>query len=100
MNESATLREIVNEPRERAMYEQMEQIKRQLETLTIVLHELREAQRRFGRRSLGENQDIPISSDRPNRGKQNLAMRNQLHKEQNSKVGSQLHGEQNHRTEI
>ena len=40
-----TLREIANEARERAMHEQIEQMEKQIETLTTILHELRNEQR-------------------------------------------------------
>lgn len=44
INDSVILREIANEARDRAMHERMEQTeqtKRQMETLTSILHELR-----------------------------------------------------------
>lgn len=40
-----TMREITNEARERAMHEWMERIEKQMETLTTILHELRNEQR-------------------------------------------------------
>ena len=45
LNESVTLREIANEVREKAMYEWMEQMEKQMETLTTILHELRSERR-------------------------------------------------------
>lgn len=41
INESAILQDIANEARDRAMHEQMEGTERQMETLTAILHELR-----------------------------------------------------------
>lgn len=41
INDSVILREIANEVRDRAMHERMEQTERQMETLTSILHELR-----------------------------------------------------------
>lgn len=41
INESIILWEIANEARDRAMYERMERTERQIETLTAILHELR-----------------------------------------------------------
>lgn len=41
INDSVILREIANEVRDRAMHERMEQMERQMETLTSILHELR-----------------------------------------------------------
>lgn len=41
INDSVILREIANEARDRAMHERMEQTERQMETLTSILHELR-----------------------------------------------------------
>ena len=40
LNESVTLREISNEMREKAMYEWMERMEKQMETLTTILHKL------------------------------------------------------------
>lgn len=48
LNDSITLREITNEAWERAMYKWMKRIERQIETLTTILHELRNEQRRAG----------------------------------------------------
>ncbi|KAK9187354.1 hypothetical protein WN944_018748 [Citrus x changshan-huyou] len=45
LNESVTLREIANEAREKVMYERMEQMEKQMETLTTILHELRNERR-------------------------------------------------------
>lgn len=73
----------------------MKQIERYIGTLTTILRELREGQRSFGRRNLGENQDISKSSNRPNRGEKNLVMRNQLYAQQNPGVKSQYRGKQN-----
>ena len=39
------MREIVNEAREKAMYERMERMEKQMETLTTILHEMRSEQR-------------------------------------------------------
>ena len=41
LNEAVTLREIANEAREKVMYERIERIEKQMETLTTILHELR-----------------------------------------------------------
>ena len=45
LNEFVTLRDIANEAREKAMYERMERMEKhmekQMETLTTILHELR-----------------------------------------------------------
>ena len=38
--ETITLREIVNEARERVMQDQMEQMEKKMKTLTTILHEL------------------------------------------------------------
>ena len=45
LNESVTLREMTNEAREKVMYERMERMKKHMETLTTILHELRNEQR-------------------------------------------------------
>lgn len=45
-SETITLREIANEARERMMQERMEQMEKQIETLTTILHELRDERRR------------------------------------------------------
>ena len=45
LNKSVTLREIANEAREKAMYERMERMEKQMETLTTILHELRSERR-------------------------------------------------------
>lgn len=47
-----TLCEIANEARKRAMHEWMERMERQMKTLTVILHELRDGQRWFGGRGL------------------------------------------------
>ncbi|KAK9180622.1 hypothetical protein WN944_023755 [Citrus x changshan-huyou] len=44
--ETITLREIANEARERMMQERMERMEKQMETLTAILHELRDERRR------------------------------------------------------
>ena len=44
--ETITLREIANEARERMIQERMEQMEKQMETLTAILHELRDERRR------------------------------------------------------
>ena len=44
--ETITLREIANEARERMMQDRMEQMETQMETLTAILHELRDERRR------------------------------------------------------
>lgn len=41
INDFVILREIANEAMDRAMHERMEQTERQMETLTSILHELR-----------------------------------------------------------
>lgn len=80
------------------MYEPMERIERQIETLTTILHEWRERQRGFGRRNKRENQDVPESSDRLDHGEQNLAVMNKSNIEQKPKVESLSRGEQNYGT--
>ena len=45
LNESVTLREIANEAREKAMYDRMERMEKQMETLTTILHEMRSERR-------------------------------------------------------
>ena len=45
LNESVTLREIANETREKTMYDRMERMEKQMETLTTILHELRSERR-------------------------------------------------------
>ena len=45
LNESVTLREIANKAREKAMYERMERMKKQMETLTTILHKMRSERR-------------------------------------------------------
>ena len=44
--ETITLREIANEARERMMQDQLERMEKQMETLTAILHELRDERRR------------------------------------------------------
>ena len=44
-NESVTLREIAIEAHEKAMYDRMERMEKQMETLTTILHELRSERR-------------------------------------------------------
>ena len=46
IDETITLREIVNEARETMMQERIEQMEKQMETLTTILHELRDERRR------------------------------------------------------
>ncbi|XP_052292054.1 uncharacterized protein LOC127900839 [Citrus sinensis] len=41
LNDSVTLREIVSEAREKVMFDRMERMEKQMETLTTILHELR-----------------------------------------------------------
>ena len=41
LNDSVTLREITSEAREKAMFDRMERMEKQMETLTTILHELR-----------------------------------------------------------
>ena len=38
LNESVTLREIANEAREKTMYDRMERMEKQIESLTTILH--------------------------------------------------------------
>ena len=45
LNDSVTLREIASEAREKAMFDQMERMEKQMETLTTILHELRSERR-------------------------------------------------------
>lgn len=49
MNETVTLREIANKARDRAVSERLERMERQMETLTTVLHELQDVQKRLTR---------------------------------------------------
>ena len=44
--ETITLREIANEARERVMQDRMERMEKQMETLTTILHELKDERRR------------------------------------------------------
>ena len=44
--ETITLREITNEARERMMQDRLEGMEKQMETLTVILHELRDERRR------------------------------------------------------
>jgi len=45
LNDSVTLREIVSEAREKVMFDRMERMEKQMETLTTILHELRSERR-------------------------------------------------------
>ncbi|XP_006448346.2 uncharacterized protein LOC18051093, partial [Citrus clementina] len=45
LNKSVTLKEIANEVREKTMYERIERMEKQMETLTTILHELRSERR-------------------------------------------------------
>lgn len=45
LSDSITLMEIANEARERAMDERIERMEKQMETLTAILHKLRNEQR-------------------------------------------------------
>ena len=45
LNDSVTLREIASEAREKAMFDRMERMEKQMETLTTILHELRSDRR-------------------------------------------------------
>ena len=45
LNDSVTLREIASEAREKAMFDRMERMEKQMETLTTILHELRSERR-------------------------------------------------------
>ena len=38
LNDSVTLREIASEAREKAMFDRMERMEKQMETLTTILH--------------------------------------------------------------
>lgn len=59
LSESVTLKEIANEAREKAMHEQMEQMEKQIETLTIILHELRNEQRGIHVRGMRSDEITP-----------------------------------------
>ena len=41
LNDSVTLREITSETREKVMFDRMERMEKQMETLITILHELR-----------------------------------------------------------
>ena len=45
LNDSVTLREIASEAREKAMFDRVERMEKQMETLTTILHELRSERR-------------------------------------------------------
>ncbi|XP_052287276.1 uncharacterized protein LOC127898826 [Citrus sinensis] len=45
LNDSVTLREVISEAREKVMFDRMERMKKQMETLTTILHELRNERR-------------------------------------------------------
>ena len=45
LNDSVTLREIASEAWEKAMFDRMERMEKQMETLTTILHELRSERR-------------------------------------------------------
>ena len=45
LNDSVTLREIVSEAQEKVMFDRMERMEKQMETLTTILHELRSERR-------------------------------------------------------
>ena len=45
LNDSVTLREVISEAREKVMFDRMERMEKQMETLTTILHELRNERR-------------------------------------------------------
>ena len=63
LNESVTLREITNESREKAMYERME---KQMDTLTTILHELRNKRRGIQEEEVRSGGMTPGHVDRRN----------------------------------
>lgn len=52
LSDSITLMEIANEARERAMHERIERMEKQIETLTAILHKLRNEQKGIPSRNM------------------------------------------------
>lgn len=75
INESVTLREIVNEARERAMHERMERMEKKIETLTIILHKLRNEQRGTHGEMMRSDGVTPGHVNRKNNGEGTTLMR-------------------------
>ena len=65
--ETITLREIVNEARERIMQDRMEQMEKQMETLTTILHELRDERRREYETTVARDESVAEPSLRKRR---------------------------------
>ena len=94
LNEYVTLREIANEAREKAMYEWMEQMEKHMETLTTILHELRNERRGIQEEMMRSGEITRGHVDR--RNNDNM-MRSRTTRRFGGEVGNQpLRGE-NHR---
>lgn len=57
-DETITLREIANEARERVIQDRMERMEKQIETLTAILHELRDERRRDCETAVGRDEVV------------------------------------------
>ena len=66
LNEFVTIREISNEARENAMYERMEHMEKQMESLTTILHELRNERRGVQEEGVRSGGMTPWHVDRRN----------------------------------
>ena len=98
LNESVTLREIANKAREKVMYERMEHMKKQMETLTTILHELRSARRgvheegvRSGGMALGHDNIMRGWATRRFGGERgNSSLRREIHREEDQSPGRHI----------
>ncbi len=82
LNESVTLREITNEARKKAMYERME---KHMETLTTILHELRNKLKGIQEEGMRSGRMAPGHVDRRNNGN---TMRGQTTRRFGGEVGN------------
>lgn len=88
-NPSITMREIANKVWKRAMYEQMERMKRQMETLTTILHKPRNEQRMACDANVIRDGIATEPDNKRNRDEGIPSVRGQIYRKRNSGVGNQ-----------
>ena len=91
--ETITLREIANEARERMMQDRMELMEKQMETLTAILHELRDERRRDYETAVGRDEVVAEPSLQRRRIKEIPAPVDQPYEVHPHKITGQIPGE-------
>ena len=101
LNDSVTLREISSEAREKAMFDRMERMEKQMETLTTILHELR-SERRVTQKEMVRGDGVAPGPDNTRKSQTtgrlggergNIPLRGEFHREEEQSPARQIFDE-------